>query len=113
MTWDGMVAEWIMAVLSVIATALLGVMLWFLRRTIVENDRAHDEFRKNIVRLEQKVDTTTARLEQKVDTTTARLEARYDRLEAKVDELVTVVAGMAADMAWLRGRLEAQAHDGA
>ena len=48
---DGAVTAWIVTALLTVITLLLGMMAWFLRREILNNDKAHDELRRDVKKL--------------------------------------------------------------
>ena len=48
---DASVTAWIVTALLTTITILLGMMAWFLRREITNNDKAHDELRRDVKKL--------------------------------------------------------------
>ena len=47
----GPAATWIVTVLLTSITVLLGLIAWFLRREIQNNDKAHDDLRRDVKKL--------------------------------------------------------------
>ena len=98
-----MMDEWtpasiVVSSLGVIVTLLLGMLWWFLRRTIIENDRAHRAMVNDITDL--KTDMTVV----KTDVTGLKADmavVKTDVADLKADMAVvkTDVTGLKADMA--------------
>ena len=85
-------ASLVVSSLGVIVTLLMGIIWWFLRRTITENDRAHRAMVNDITDL--KADTAVVKTDMAV--------VKTDMAMVKTD-----ITGLKADMAVVKANMAA------
>jgi len=86
-------STWLLGLIGV----LLAIVVWFLKRTVTDNDKAHLELGKRIDRVDGKVD----RVDGKVD----RVDGKVDRVDGKVDRLASDVADVRESIGRIEGHL--------
>ena len=69
---------------------LLAIVVWFLKRIITDNDKAHQELGTRIDRVDGKVD---------------RVDGKVDRVDGKVDRLASDVADVRESVGRIEGHL--------
>ena len=92
-------ANLLVSCLGVIVTLLLGMVWWFLRRTISENDTAHRKMEDDITGLKSDMAV--------VKTDVAGLKSDMAVVKTDVAGLKTDVAGLKTDMAVVKTELAA------
>ena len=99
----GAAVAWLLGVIAV----LLGVVVWFLRREITNNDSAHKELRSDFKRVESDVKKLltgdvpwVVTLNARVDTLYERMDKLYERMDKlyeRVDKLYELTLGRAGN----------------
>ena len=79
-------STWLLGLIGV----LLAIVVWFLKRIITDNDKAHLELGKRIDRVDGKVD---------------RVDGKVDRVDGKVDRLASDVADVRESIGRIEGHL--------
>ena len=90
-------ASLVVSSLGVIVTLLMGIIWWFLRRTITENDRAHRAMVNDITDL--KADTAVVKTDMAVvKTDMAMVKTDITGLKADMTVVKADITGLKADM---------------
>ena len=92
----GAAVAWLLGVIVV----LLGIIAWFLRREIANNDQAHKELRSDVKRVEsdvKRVESDVKRLLAGDVPWVVALNARVDKLYERMDKLCELMLGRAGN----------------
>ena len=89
---------WVLAGIGV----LLAIIAWFLRREIINNDRAHTVLSEKIVKV-------SSDLSEKIDKVSSDLSEKIDKVSSDLSEKIGKVS---RDASYIRGVMDARAEQG-
>ena len=89
---------WVLAGIGV----LLAIIAWFLRREIINNDRAHTV-------LSEKIDRVSSDLSEKIDKVSSDLSEKIDKVSSDLSEKIDRVS---SNTSYIRGVMDARAEQG-